>query len=197
MVKCINQCWRRCLLWLSPSAGVSEGGSACGGIFMNSCEIAPDYARPPDRTSVFRPADKRNSSSGEKQTCTYVISTLKHCTDISPLWWNTNGYKVEERNWCLFVYRTEIRSSKRDAGIGSIDVFGAIRPSRRSFVRLLVFALPDGAGRSQHRMACGTLKGRVGSLFHYKTAKYIVAQNKKVGALYRLIQLSIIGYIVG
>ncbi|TKS81312.1 P2X purinoceptor 5 [Collichthys lucidus] len=35
------------------------------------------------------------------------------------------------------------------------------------------------------------------SLFDYKTKKYIVARNKKVGVLYRLIQLSIIGYIIG
>ncbi|XP_019123754.1 P2X purinoceptor 5 isoform X1 [Larimichthys crocea] len=35
------------------------------------------------------------------------------------------------------------------------------------------------------------------SLFDYKTEKYIVARNKKVGVLYRLIQLSIIGYIIG
>ncbi|GAA6218333.1 P2X purinoceptor 5-like [Lates japonicus] len=35
------------------------------------------------------------------------------------------------------------------------------------------------------------------SLFDYKTEKYIVAKNKKVGILYRLIQLSIIGYIIG
>ncbi|CAJ1065822.1 P2X purinoceptor 5-like [Xyrichtys novacula] len=35
------------------------------------------------------------------------------------------------------------------------------------------------------------------SLFDYKTEKYIVAKNKRVGVLYRLIQLSIIGYIIG
>uniref|UniRef100_A0A8D0CXZ5 P2X purinoceptor n=1 Tax=Sander lucioperca TaxID=283035 RepID=A0A8D0CXZ5_SANLU len=35
------------------------------------------------------------------------------------------------------------------------------------------------------------------SLFDYKTEKYIVAKNKKVGVLYRLIQLSFIGYIIG
>uniref|UniRef100_A0A4W6CTC5 P2X purinoceptor n=1 Tax=Lates calcarifer TaxID=8187 RepID=A0A4W6CTC5_LATCA len=35
------------------------------------------------------------------------------------------------------------------------------------------------------------------SLFDYKTEKYIVAKNKRVGILYRLIQLSIIGYIIG
>ncbi|KAM6946014.1 P2X purinoceptor 5-like [Aplochiton taeniatus] len=35
------------------------------------------------------------------------------------------------------------------------------------------------------------------SSFDYKTVKYIVAKNKKVGILYRVVQLSIIGYIIG
>ncbi|KAM6987451.1 P2X purinoceptor 5-like [Tautogolabrus adspersus] len=35
------------------------------------------------------------------------------------------------------------------------------------------------------------------SLFDYKTEKYIVATNKRVGVLYRLIQLSVLGYIIG
>ncbi|KAM3616300.1 uncharacterized protein V6R79_015751 [Siganus canaliculatus] len=35
------------------------------------------------------------------------------------------------------------------------------------------------------------------SFFDYKTEKYIVAENKRVGVLYRLIQLSIIGYLIG
>ncbi|XP_034557387.1 P2X purinoceptor 5-like [Notolabrus celidotus] len=35
------------------------------------------------------------------------------------------------------------------------------------------------------------------SLFDYKTEKFIVAKNKRVGVLYRLIQLSVIGYIIG
>ncbi|XP_047676861.1 purinergic receptor P2X, ligand-gated ion channel, 8 [Tachysurus fulvidraco] len=35
------------------------------------------------------------------------------------------------------------------------------------------------------------------SAFDYKTEKYVIAKNKKVGVLYRLIQLSIIGYIIG
>ncbi|KAI3354473.1 hypothetical protein L3Q82_018981 [Scortum barcoo] len=47
------------------------------------------------------------------------------------------------------------------------------------------------------RMAGSFFKGRFSSLFDYKTEKYIVAKNKKVGVLYRLIQLSIIGYIIG
>ncbi|XP_049926280.1 P2X purinoceptor 5-like [Epinephelus moara] len=46
-------------------------------------------------------------------------------------------------------------------------------------------------------MAGSFLKGRFLSLFDYKTEKYIVAKNKTVGVLYRLIQLSLIGYIIG
>ncbi|XP_077468035.1 P2X purinoceptor 5-like [Stigmatopora argus] len=46
-------------------------------------------------------------------------------------------------------------------------------------------------------MAASGWKGRILSLFDYKTEKYIVAKNKKVGILYRLFQLSIIGYIIG
>ncbi|XP_077579211.1 P2X purinoceptor 5-like [Stigmatopora nigra] len=46
-------------------------------------------------------------------------------------------------------------------------------------------------------MAASGWKGRLLSLFDYKTEKYIVAKNKKVGILYRLFQLSIIGYIIG
>ncbi|XP_010773813.1 P2X purinoceptor 5-like [Notothenia coriiceps] len=46
-------------------------------------------------------------------------------------------------------------------------------------------------------MAGSFFKGRFLSLFDYKTEKYIIAKNKKVGVLYRLIQLSIIGYIIG
>ncbi|XP_071353291.1 P2X purinoceptor 5-like [Trachinotus anak] len=46
-------------------------------------------------------------------------------------------------------------------------------------------------------MAGSCFKGRFLSLFDYKTEKYIVAKNKKVGLLYRVIQLSIIGYIIG
>ncbi|XP_071372393.1 P2X purinoceptor 5-like [Centroberyx affinis] len=46
-------------------------------------------------------------------------------------------------------------------------------------------------------MAGGHWKGLFLSLFDYKTEKYIVANNKKVGILYRLVQLSIIGYIIG
>uniref|UniRef100_A0A673BVQ1 Purinergic receptor P2X, ligand-gated ion channel, 8 n=1 Tax=Sphaeramia orbicularis TaxID=375764 RepID=A0A673BVQ1_9TELE len=47
------------------------------------------------------------------------------------------------------------------------------------------------------RMAGSICQTRLLSLFDYKTEKYIVAKNKKVGILYRLIQLSIIGYIIG
>ncbi|XP_040903006.1 P2X purinoceptor 5-like isoform X2 [Toxotes jaculatrix] len=35
------------------------------------------------------------------------------------------------------------------------------------------------------------------SLFDYKTQKYYVTKNRKVGVLYRVIQLSIIGYLIG
>uniref|UniRef100_A0A8D0GCR6 P2X purinoceptor n=1 Tax=Sphenodon punctatus TaxID=8508 RepID=A0A8D0GCR6_SPHPU len=35
------------------------------------------------------------------------------------------------------------------------------------------------------------------SLFDYKTEKYVIAKNKKVGLLYRVVQLSILAYIVG
>ncbi|XP_039177356.1 P2X purinoceptor 5 [Crotalus tigris] len=35
------------------------------------------------------------------------------------------------------------------------------------------------------------------SLFDYKTEKYVIAKNKKVGILYRVVQLSILIYIVG
>ncbi|KAK7883200.1 hypothetical protein WMY93_029374 [Mugilogobius chulae] len=46
-------------------------------------------------------------------------------------------------------------------------------------------------------MAASCSKARLLSLCNYKTEKYIVAKNKKVGVLYRLIQLTIIGYIIG
>ncbi|XP_070761997.1 P2X purinoceptor 5-like [Enoplosus armatus] len=46
-------------------------------------------------------------------------------------------------------------------------------------------------------MAASFFKGPVLSFFDYKTEKYIVAKNKRVGILYRLTQLSIIGYIIG
>lgn len=35
------------------------------------------------------------------------------------------------------------------------------------------------------------------SLFDYKTEKYVIAKNKKVGVLYRIVQLSIMAYIIG
>uniref|UniRef100_A0A672IY85 P2X purinoceptor n=1 Tax=Salarias fasciatus TaxID=181472 RepID=A0A672IY85_SALFA len=46
-------------------------------------------------------------------------------------------------------------------------------------------------------MAGSFCRGRFLALFDYKTEKYIIAKNKKVGILYRLIQLSVIGYIIG
>ncbi|XP_068271454.1 P2X purinoceptor 5 isoform X2 [Nyctibius grandis] len=40
-------------------------------------------------------------------------------------------------------------------------------------------------------------KGLFLSLFDYKTEKYVIAKNKKVGVLYRVVQLSILAYLVG
>uniref|UniRef100_H2ZVW8 P2X purinoceptor n=1 Tax=Latimeria chalumnae TaxID=7897 RepID=H2ZVW8_LATCH len=40
-------------------------------------------------------------------------------------------------------------------------------------------------------------KGLCLSIFDYKTEKFVIAQNKKVGILYRLIQLGILSYLVG
>uniref|UniRef100_A0A8B9C748 P2X purinoceptor n=1 Tax=Anser brachyrhynchus TaxID=132585 RepID=A0A8B9C748_9AVES len=40
-------------------------------------------------------------------------------------------------------------------------------------------------------------KGLFLSLFDYKTEKYVIAKNKKVGILYRVVQLSILAYLVG
>ncbi|KAM8854006.1 P2X purinoceptor 5-like [Synchiropus picturatus] len=44
--------------------------------------------------------------------------------------------------------------------------------------------------------SCG-VKARLLSVLDYKTEKYIVAKNHWVGLLYRLFQLSIIGYLIG
>uniref|UniRef100_A0A8C9W572 P2X purinoceptor n=1 Tax=Scleropages formosus TaxID=113540 RepID=A0A8C9W572_SCLFO len=46
-------------------------------------------------------------------------------------------------------------------------------------------------------MAASGWKGFFLSAFDYKTEKYVIANNKKVGVLYRLVQLAIIGYIIG
>ncbi|XP_034024817.1 P2X purinoceptor 5-like [Thalassophryne amazonica] len=46
-------------------------------------------------------------------------------------------------------------------------------------------------------MAGRLLTRRLLSLFDYKTEKYVIAKNKKVGILYRVLQLTIIGYIIG
>ncbi|XP_068122284.1 P2X purinoceptor 5 [Hyperolius riggenbachi] len=35
------------------------------------------------------------------------------------------------------------------------------------------------------------------SLFDYKTAKYVIAKNRKVGILFRVVQLSILAYLIG
>ncbi|XP_064022634.1 P2X purinoceptor 5 isoform X3 [Pogoniulus pusillus] len=40
-------------------------------------------------------------------------------------------------------------------------------------------------------------KGFFLSLFDYKTEKYVIAKNKKVGILYRVVQLTILAYLVG
>ncbi|XP_042636436.1 P2X purinoceptor 5 [Orycteropus afer afer] len=45
-------------------------------------------------------------------------------------------------------------------------------------------------------MGQGGWKGLCLSLFDYKTEKYVIAKNKKVGLLYRLLQLSILLYLV-
>ncbi|KAM5181469.1 P2X purinoceptor 5 isoform 2-T2 [Mantella aurantiaca] len=40
-------------------------------------------------------------------------------------------------------------------------------------------------------------KGLFMSVFDYKTEKYVIAKNKKVGILFRVVQLSILAYLVG
>ncbi|KAJ1185943.1 hypothetical protein NDU88_002729 [Pleurodeles waltl] len=44
------------------------------------------------------------------------------------------------------------------------------------------------------QLAC---KGLMLSLFDYKTEKYVIAKNKKVGILYRIVQLSVLAYLLG
>nr|AGO58471.1 purinergic receptor P2X5-2 [Cavia porcellus] len=39
-------------------------------------------------------------------------------------------------------------------------------------------------------------KGLLQSAFDYKTEKYVIAKNKKVGLLYRLLQLTIVLYLI-
>lgn len=39
-------------------------------------------------------------------------------------------------------------------------------------------------------------KGLYQALFDYKTEKYVIAKNKKVGLLYRLLQGSVLTYLV-
>ncbi|XP_028663019.2 P2X purinoceptor 5 isoform X1 [Erpetoichthys calabaricus] len=46
-------------------------------------------------------------------------------------------------------------------------------------------------------MAAAALKSVCLSAFDYKTEKYVIAQNKRVGILYRVVQLAVLGYIVG
>ncbi|MGH0161477.1 UNVERIFIED_CONTAM: hypothetical protein FKN15_041336 [Acipenser sinensis] len=50
---------------------------------------------------------------------------------------------------------------------------------------------------TQWTMAEGTWKSLCLSVFDYKTEKYVIAQNKKVGVLFRCIQLAVLGYIIG
>lgn len=47
------------------------------------------------------------------------------------------------------------------------------------------------------RMGQVAWKGLFMSLFDYKTEKYVIAKNKKVGILFRVVQLSILAYLVG
>ncbi|NWI95553.1 P2RX5 protein, partial [Pitta sordida] len=46
-------------------------------------------------------------------------------------------------------------------------------------------------------MGQGACKGLFLSLFDYKTEKYVIAKNKKVGILFRVVQLSVLAYLVG
>lgn len=43
-------------------------------------------------------------------------------------------------------------------------------------------------------ISCGQL---VYSVFDYKTEKFFIARNKKIGVLFRLFQLAVIGYLIG
>ena len=46
-------------------------------------------------------------------------------------------------------------------------------------------------------MASGCCKKVVKAVFHYETIKIVDIKNKKVGALYRFIQLIILTYVIG
>lgn len=35
------------------------------------------------------------------------------------------------------------------------------------------------------------------SLFNYKTEKYVIAENRRIGILFRIYQLAVLGYIIG
>ncbi|XP_064158284.1 P2X purinoceptor 5-like isoform X6 [Anguilla rostrata] len=66
--------------------------------------------------------------------------------------------------------------------------------------RLLNDHSPPSTPRLRHfveGMAEPSWKGFFLSAFDYKTEKYVIAKNKKVGVLYRVVQLAIIGYIIG
>ena len=43
----------------------------------------------------------------------------------------------------------------------------------------------------------GACLGFAWTLLDYKTEKFVIAKNKKVGILFRLFQLSVIGYLIG
>lgn len=46
------------------------------------------------------------------------------------------------------------------------------------------------------RVAIG-MAGFFFSLLNYKTEKYVIAENRKIGILFRLYQLAVLGYIIG
>lgn len=41
---------------------------------------------------------------------------------------------------------------------------------------------------------CG---GFLFSLLNYKTEKYVIAENRRIGILFRIYQLAVLGYIIG
>lgn len=61
----------------------------------------------------------------------------------------------------------------------------------------VVRAVPAPATEQAGSMGQVAWKALFLSLFDYKTEKYVIAKNKKVGVLYRVVQLSILAYLVG
>lgn len=41
------------------------------------------------------------------------------------------------------------------------------------------------------------MAGFLFSLLNYKTEKYVIAENRRIGILFRLYQLAVLGYIIG